>query len=79
MSHVLKSLKSLETWLLVQNIIQSKKKDYIKIYITAPLWGESTGHQWIPLTKGQLCRKHFQAMKSSYTQELNLPFTSPLI
>ena len=26
------------------------------VCITGPLWGESTGHQWIPLTKGQLCR-----------------------
>ena len=25
------------------------------LHITGPLWGESTGHQWIPLTKGQQC------------------------
>ena len=25
--------------------------------ITGPLWGESTGHRWIPLTKGQWYRK----------------------
>ena len=24
--------------------------------ITGPLWGESTGSRWIPLTKGQWCR-----------------------
>ena len=23
-----------------------------KLHLTCPLWGESTGHQWIPLTKG---------------------------
>ena len=23
--------------------------------ITGPLWGESTGHRWIPLTRGQTC------------------------
>ena len=23
------------------------------IHIIVPLWGESIGHQWIPLTKGQ--------------------------
>ena len=23
------------------------------IAIAGPLWGESNGHQWIPLTKGQ--------------------------
>ena len=22
-------------------------------HVTAPVWGESTGHRWIPLTKGQ--------------------------
>ena len=27
----------------------------LKQSITGPLWGESTGHQWIPLTKGQWC------------------------
>ena len=25
------------------------------LHITGPLWGESTGHRWIPLTKGQWC------------------------
>ena len=25
-------------------------------HITGPWWGESTGHRWIPLTKGQWCR-----------------------
>ena len=25
-------------------------------HITGPLWGESTGHRWIPFTKGQLGR-----------------------
>ena len=33
-----------------------------KLHITGPLWGESTGHQWIPLTKDQLCRKHLHIM-----------------
>ena len=38
--------------------------------ITGPLWGESTGHQWIPLTKGQLCGKSFHVLPSSW----NIPF-----
>ena len=28
-------------------------KNTIILLITGPLWGESTGNQWIPLTKGQ--------------------------
>ena len=28
-----------------------------KFHINCPLWGESTGHRWIPLTKGQVMRK----------------------
>ena len=27
--------------------------------VTVPLWGESTGHKWIPLTKGQQCQLMF--------------------
>ena len=33
-----------------------------KLCITGPLWGESTGHRWIPHTKGQQCGMHFQVM-----------------
>ena len=32
------------------NLSQVKKP-----HITGPLWGETTGHRWIPLAKGQLC------------------------
>ena len=35
-----------------------------KICITGPLWGESTGDWWIPLTKDQLCGKHFHVLVS---------------
>ena len=31
-----------------------------------PLWGEFTGDQWIPCTKGQLRRKCFHLMTSSW-------------
>ena len=29
-------------------------------------WGESTSHHWIPLTKGQQCKKCFHFMTSSW-------------
>ena len=41
------------------NIALKKPKLY---YITCPLWGESTSHQWIPHTKGQSLRKHFHVI-----------------
>ena len=28
-------------------------KETSKVGIAGPLWGESTGNRWIPLTKGQ--------------------------
>ena len=36
------------------------------IHIIASLWRGSTGHRWIPLTKGQFCGKHAHAMTSSW-------------
>ena len=33
-----------------------------KVRITCLLWGESTGHQWISLTKGQYCGKNLHTM-----------------
>ena len=36
----------------VQAYIHSSKKTS-KLHATGPLWGESTGDQWIPFTKGQ--------------------------
>ena len=39
--------------------MRRKGHDYIKawntFHITCPLWGESTSHWWIPITKGKLC------------------------
>ena len=46
-------LKSWTTWLFVQQFIQVNKENIEALQVTGPLWGESTGHQWIPLTKGQ--------------------------
>ena len=36
-----------------RNLGQKKTPKTSKLCITVPLWGESTGHRWIPLTKGQ--------------------------
>ena len=38
-------------------------------HIFDPLWGESTGHRWIPLTKGQWCGKRFHVVTSSCTKQ----------
>ena len=40
-------------------------KEISKIRITGPFWGESTGHRWIPLTKGQSCGKSSHVMMTS--------------
>ena len=50
-------------------------KENIKAPHHWPLWGESTGHRWIPLTKGQLRGKCFHLMTSSWLK--NYPFPSP--
>ena len=41
-------------------------------HITGPLWGESIGHRWFPLTEGQWCGKHFHIMTSSWTTLVGL-------
>ena len=40
-------------WLFLQQLVQVDYKENIKHHITGPLWGEFTGKQRIPLTKGQ--------------------------
>ena len=44
---------------------QADIKENIKALCHWPLWGEFTGDQWIPRTKGQLHRKCFHLMMSS--------------
>ena len=41
------------TRLFVQSFVWANIKENIKAHITGPLWGESTGNQWIPIIKGQ--------------------------
>ena len=37
----------------VQLFVQTNNKETSKVHITGPLWGESTGDQWIQLTMCQ--------------------------
>ena len=46
-------LKSLASWLFAQPFVQAQKEENIKALHHWSLLGESTGDQWIPLTKGQ--------------------------
>ena len=46
-------LRSPASWVFVEQFIQADIKESSKVLITGPLCGESTGHRWIPLTKGQ--------------------------
>ena len=52
-----------EQWHLLPVLAPIRFRWTSKLHISGPLWGEPTGHQWIPLTKGQHCRKHFHAMR----------------
>ena len=45
--------KSLATWLFINSLLRLTAIKSTKLHITGPLWGESTSHWWIPLTKGQ--------------------------
>ena len=46
----------------LKNMFKLSKKNTSKLCITGPLWGESTGEQWIPHTKGQYCRMYYLIM-----------------
>ena len=46
-------LKSPAYELFIQPFVLTHSKENIEAPRHWPLWGESTGHQWIPLTKGQ--------------------------
>ena len=38
---------------LLNRLLKAQIKEIIKAPRHWPLWGEFTGHRWIPLTKGQ--------------------------
>ena len=42
-----------KTQLFAQPFVQVQIKENFKVLHYWPLWGESTGGRWIPLTKGQ--------------------------
>ena len=46
-------LKSPASWLFTQQFVQAQINENIKVPHHWPVLGESTGHQWIPLTNGQ--------------------------
>ena len=39
--------------LTVHSTAKINNRENMQVFITGPLWGESTGDRWIPLTKGQ--------------------------
>ena len=52
-------LKSLTPRLFVQPFVQAQVKENIKAPRHWPLWRESTGYWWVPLTKRPVTRKMF--------------------
>ena len=49
-------------------------KIFWKPFITSPLWGESSSHWWLPLTKDLWWGKCFHVMPSSYSHEISYIF-----
>ena len=58
--------------LFPQPFVRALIKQNIKAPRHWPLWGESNGHRWIPLTKGQWRGKCFHLMTSSWSWLLML-------
>ena len=63
-------LKSPAPRLFTPPLIQAQIKEHIKAPRHWPLWGEFTGHRWIPHTKGQWRGKCFHLMTSSWPPEI---------
>ena len=53
-------------------LFRRRSKKTSKLHFTCPLWGEFTGHQWIPLIKGQYRGKYFHLMTSSWCWEITI-------
>ena len=65
---VLNSIHSIDGWLFfIVFIADQQIKENTKALCHWPLWGESTGDRWIPLTMDQWCKKCFHLMTSSWT------------
>ena len=58
-------LKLTASQVSVQQIYGDYIKENIKVHITDPLWGKSTGDRWFTLTKGQKRGNPFRVMTSS--------------
>ena len=68
------NIKWLASWLFVVHGVEANIADIINVFhITVPLHGETTAHQWIPLTKRQLCGKRFHIIRRGHP-----PLTGPL-
>ena len=65
--------------LFAQLFVGAQIKENIKASRHWPLWGESTGDRWIPLTKGQKCGKFYHLMTSSWIQAIHLDNRTPEI
>ena len=52
----------LATRLFVQQSVNLTIKKTSKFHITSPLWRETTGDRWVPLTKSPLCGKRSHIM-----------------
>ena len=62
-------LKSPTSRLFAQPFVQVQIKEELKAPGHWPLWRESTGDRWIPLTKGQYRGKWFHMMRSSWLKD----------
>ena len=70
-------LKLSATSLLFNGSFKGTSKKTSQLCTAGPLWGESTGDRWIPLTKGQQYGKHSHdvtlSWKYSSTHNISLP------
>ena len=53
---IIKALHYLPLCSQVTLLTNNEVRKRSPFHIVGPLWGESTGHQWIPFTKDQQCR-----------------------
>ena len=61
-------------WLIVQELFKQTAHKHQSYALLVPLWGESIGYRWIPLTKGQWWGKRFNATTSSWKSKSDLTY-----
>ena len=71
--------RQLDCFSLFQQLVQGNITQNTITRHYCPLLGESTGNRWIPLTKGQWCRKrfHFVIMTSSWLSWVKCIISQP--